>query len=289
VLDPLTGKVTFGDGATGMIPPRGGKIRASNYMSGGGSVSNRPAWNITQLKTAVPSISAVCNWIPAAAGGDAEDDETMLERGSRGVRHGGRAVTVQDFEDLSRLASPQVARARCVPLYDLAAEPSGKHSLPGVVSVIVVPKSDDPQPIPGSELLACVLAYLRLRSSPTTRISVVPPDFVRIDVSAEIVLKEPDRVAEIELAVKDALAGFLHPLHGGANASGWGFGRMPHKSDLFQHIESIRGVEYVRDIRIFAVAQREDVELSNHFLVSAGEFEVRCTLLSAASAEVRGA
>lgn len=289
LLDPLTGVVTFGDSATGLVPPRGGKIRASRYLAGGGAVGNRPALNITQLKTAIPSINAVCNWIPAGVGGDAEDDDALLERGSRGVRHGGRAVTVQDYEDLARLASPQVARARCVPLCDLAADPSGKQRRPGVVSVIIVPQSNDPQPIPGAQLLESVLAYLRSRSSPAACISVVPCDFIRIDVEADIVLSEPDRAAQIELAVKGALANFLHPLHGGANNLGWGFGRMPYKSDLFRLIEGIRGVEYVRDVRIFSLAQREDVEQSNHFLVSPGEFTVQCTLLSTASAVGGGA
>jgi predicted phage baseplate assembly protein len=280
LLDPLTGIVTFGDSATGQAPPRGGKIRASRYHAGGGAVGNRPAWNINQLKTAIPSVNAVCNWIPAGAGGDAEDDEALLERGSRGIRHGGRAVTVQDYEDLARLASPQVARARCVPLCDLAADPSGKQRQPGVVSVILVPQSDDRQPTPGAQLLESVLSYLRRRSSPAARISVVPCDFIRIDVEADIVLNEPDRAPQIELAVKNTLASFLHPLRGGANGSGWGFGRMPHKSDLFRLIEGIRGIEYVRDVRIFSMAQREDVEQSNHFLVSPGDFTVQCTLLS---------
>jgi len=289
VLDPLTGVVTFGDGATGLVPPRGGKIRAARYLSGGGASGNRPAWNISQLKTAVPSISAVCNWIPAGAGGDAEEDEAMLERGSRGIRHGGRAVTIQDYEDLARLASPQVARARCVPLYDLAVAQVRNQRQPGVVSVIVVPKSNDPQPIPGSQLLTSVLAYLRRSASPSVRISVVPPDFVRIDVTAEIVLSQPDRAADIQSAVKRALASFLHPLYGGPNGSGWGFGRMTHKSDLFQRIGSVRGVEYVRDVRIFALAMREDVEQSNHFLVSPGEFTLQCTLLSTTSAGGGGA
>ena len=102
-------------------------------------------------------------------------------------------------------------------------------------------------------------------------------------------LSEPDRAAQIELAVKGALANFLHPLRGGANNSGWGFGRMPYKSDLFRLIEGVRGVEYVRDVRIFSMAQREDVEQSNHFLVSPGEFTVQCALLSTASAVGGGA
>jgi hypothetical protein len=280
VLDPLSGVIAFGDGQSGQIPPRGAKVRSSIYRSGGGAVGNRPVWNITQLKTAVPYIGKVCNWIPAGAGGDAEDNEALLERGSRGLRHRGRAVTLQDYEDLARLASPEVARAKCVPLLDLAAEPEGKHRRLGVVSVIVVPRMDAQRPLPGSQLMACVLDSLRCSSPPTTKISVVGPDFVRIDVTAEIVIDDPDALSEIELAVRLRLIGFLHPLTGGQNGSGWDFGRMPHKSDFYLLIQSVPGVVYVRDIRIFAVADRPDVEHSDRFLVCPGEFAVVPSLSS---------
>jgi hypothetical protein len=289
VLDPLTGAITFGDGATGMAPPRGAKIRASHYMAGGGTVGNRPAWNLSQLKTAVPSIAAVCNWIPAGAGGDAEDNRALLERGSRGVRHGGRAVTAQDYEDLARLASPQVARAKCVPLRDLAADPSGKCRKLGVVSVVVVAESDDPRPVPGTQLLTSVLNYLRACSPATACVVAVPPEFVQVDVRADIVLSRPDRAAEIQLAVKTKLLSFLHPLYGGANRTGWGFGRLPHRSDLFQVIEGVCGVDYVRDVRRFALAEREDVEQSDHFLLTPGEITIQCTLGSATPADRVGA
>jgi len=273
VLDPISGAVSFGDGDKGQIPPRGGSVRA-NYRFGGGAAGNRPAWNITQLKTAVPYIGKVCNWIPAGAGGDAEDNQALLERGSRAARHGGRAVTLQDYEDLARLATPQVARAKCVPLFDLAAEPAGKHRRPGVVSVIAVPRSDDPRPMPGSELLECVLDYLRSSSVPTAQISVVAPDYVHIDVTTEIVVEDPDSASQVELAVKLALTAFLHPLTGGPGGAGWDFGRMPRKSDFFVVIEGVPGVSYVRDVSFFAVAEREDVEQTDRFLVSPGEIAV---------------
>jgi predicted phage baseplate assembly protein len=181
---------------------------------------------------------------------------------------------LQDYEDLARLASPEVAMAKCVPLFDLAAEPAGKHRRPGVVSVIVVPHSNDPRPMPGSELLGCVLDYLRSSSPPTAQISVVAPEYVQIDVTTEIVVGDPDSVSQIELAVKLALTGFLHPLTGGPAGAGWDFGRMPHKSDFFVVIEGVPGVSYVRDVRLFAVEEREGVEHTNRFLVSPGEIAV---------------
>jgi hypothetical protein len=274
VLDRITGKITVGDGLNGQIPPRGGKIQMAAYRTGGGQSGNRPAQNITQLKTAVPYVEKVCNWVPAGGGGDTEDTPALMERGARGTRHGNRAVTVQDFEDLALLSSTDVARAKAVPSLDLASDPAGALRKPGVVSVIVVPRSSDLRPVPGSQLLGLVLQYLRQSSSPTVQISVVGPDYLRVDVWTEIALNDPDQAATIELAVKLALTAFLHPLTGGVTGSGWDFGRKPHKSDFYSLIEDVPGVSHVREIRMSTVAERPNVEPTGRYLIYPGTLTV---------------
>lgn len=278
VLDALAGKVSFGDGINGHIPPRGGKVRASAYRTGGGAVGNRPAGNITQMKTAIPYIDKVYNWTVAAGGGDAEGNDALLDRGTRGLRHGGRAVTVQDYEDLACLASSQVARSKCVPLKDLAAPVLSKYRQTGVVSVIVVPRSNDPRPMPEAGLLTCVLEHL-LRSAPSTvQISVVGPEYIRMDVTIEIVIDEPDRASEIELGIQLAIQAFLHPLNGAQDGCGWPFGRMPNKSDFYLLMKGMTGVKYVRDVRLFAISDRSNLQHTDRFLVSLGTISVEASL-----------
>src|SRR4029453_267861 len=69
VLDRLTGDVRFGDGLNGMIPPAlPGTLRMLPHQPGGGAVGNRPAGVITQLKTTVPYIDKVTNFLPASGG-----------------------------------------------------------------------------------------------------------------------------------------------------------------------------------------------------------------------------
>lgn len=278
VLDRLTGVVTFGDGENGQIPPRGGNIRMAQYRAGGGAVGNRPAFNISQLKTAVPYIDKVCNWVAAGGGGDTEPTEALLERGSRGVRHGGRAVTREDFEDLARLASPEVAKAKCIPLQDLAQDtvPTGRR--PGVVSVIVVPRSTEPRPVPNSILLGCVRQFLERCQPPTARVVAVGPAYVRVDVWTDVAVEDPDTAADVELAVKLELGRYLHPLTGGRDGRGWAFGRRPHKSDLYALIESVAGVSHVRDIRVQTVADRRGLEKTERFLICGGNFSVVTSL-----------
>src|SRR6202035_861957 len=110
LLDHLTGIVTFGDGLKGSIPPISAKIRLAQYQTGGGVTGNKPVNSISQLKTTVPYIEKVTNLAPAAGGADTEEIADLLERAPTGTRHRGRAVTVEDYEDLARLASAAVAK-----------------------------------------------------------------------------------------------------------------------------------------------------------------------------------
>ena len=41
------------------------------------------------------------------------------------------------------------------------------------------------------------------------------------------------------------LEAFLHPLTGGPDGTGWAFGRIPHRSDLFALIDRQPGVDHV--------------------------------------------
>jgi hypothetical protein len=278
LLDRLKGIVQFGDGVNGQIPPRAAAVRASTYRTGGGAIGNRPAGNINQLTTSVPSVTAAWNWIAADGGGDAEDNQAVLERGTKALRHGNRAVTAQDYEDLARLATPEVARARCVPQFDLLAHPDGSVRKPGAVSIIVVPRSDDARPVPGTQLLECVLAYLERYSPPAVQISVVVPSYLRIDVATEVVVDDPESAFQVLDAIKSALAAFLHPLTGGAGKGGWPFGRTPHKSDLYTLIASLPQVSYIRSVDIFAVAERGGTEQMDWFLIFPGTFDVSVAL-----------
>jgi hypothetical protein len=279
VLDHVKGEVTFGDGACGLIPPvLPGNIRMTNYHSGGGIAGNQPAQAVTKLASAVPYIQKVVNWMPSSGGTDAEANSMLLERGSRGVRHGGRAVTLEDFEDLAMLASRDVARAKCVPLYDLSAGPDAGRMRPGLISLIVLPSSSDPMPMPSLDLLERVRTYLDAWRLPTIEMVVVGPEYVRVDVEAEIVVEDPSDASDVELAVKQELDRYLHPVHGGPDGCGWEFGRLPRKFDLSVLIERIPRVNHVRELRVRTAAGNPGVEKTGKFLICCGQHKIAMVL-----------
>ncbi len=282
VVNHLPGEVRFGDGLNGMIPPRGaGNLRLRFYQTGGGSAGNRPSGTITELKTTVPYIDSVTNLMPAAGGADAEGHDSLVRRGPRSIRHRDRAVAAQDYEDLAMLASPAVARVKCVPLRDLAAQ----QQEPGAVSLIVVPASTDARPYPDLVLLDTVRSYLeRRRAAAAGRLLIVGPEYLRVGVSAQVAPESAEVVGHLEDDIVAAISRFLHPLTGGGEGAGWEFGRRPQLSDLYSVIESVEGVGHVRQLRLSASAEvngvetQVDLEKLTHdqfyFLVYSGEHQI---------------
>ena len=279
ILDHVTGDVFFGDNVCGMIPPMlAGNIRIGQYRTGGGAIGNQPAQAVKQLVSAVPYIQRVVNWIPASGGSDPEPPDTILQRGPREIRHGGRAVTFEDYEDLAARASREVARARCVPQSDLAGDPTARLRKPGMISVVVVPRSNDTKPIPSVELLEHVKNFLDARRLATVDLVVVGPEFVRVDVDAEIVVEQAEEASKVEQRIDAALETYLHPVSGGPSSSGWDFGRLPQRSEIYVLIERIPGVGHIRDLTLTTVGERPGIEKTKHFLVYCGRHTLTMTV-----------
>jgi baseplate J-like protein len=282
VLDHVTGEVRFGDGVQGRIPPRGiGNVRMARYQTGGGAVGNRAAGTIVQLHNSVAFIDSVTNVESAEGGFDAESTAAMLTRAPRTLRHGGRAVALEDYEDLARAASPEVARAKTIPARQLRDDPLSTASVPGAVSVIVVPQSTDAKPVPSVGLIGEVQDHLQALVTPTVSLAVVGPVYVRVDVTVEIALVSLDGANQVADAVGETLRTFLHPLTGGRDGTGWNFGRQPYLSDLFAVVSDVPGVDHIRHLSTNLVEELVGALLSGRFLVYSGQHQIALTFVGA--------
>ena len=109
---------------------------------------------------------------PLLAAKKPETLEEAIGRARAELRGVYRAVTPDDYESLA-LKTPglSVARAKAIPLY----HPSQPGSVPDTVTIIVVPKSHNPMPIPGLDFLKTVYRYLDLHRTIGTELFVIPP------------------------------------------------------------------------------------------------------------------
>ena len=269
VWDGATGTVTFGprvrlsDGTVrqhGAIPRDGAEIMLTGYRFGGGAIGNVGAQTLTVLRSTIPFVDRVSNLAPASGGVDAESVADAKIRGPLTLRSGQRAVTPGDFVRLTKEASTEVARARCLP----PRQPGGPVRVlvvPHVRSTPDVHRLDDfalPEP-----LLATIRAHLDERRLVGTAIEVGTPYYQGLSVAA-LIRSLPGRPAAlVRQRVLDALTRFVNPLTGGAEGEGWPFDADVNAATIAQLIEAAEGVERVEEVLLFEYDLRTGARLGS--------------------------
>ena len=294
IIDRNSGEIRFGDGLRGLIPPLGtANVRMKRYQAIGGVVGNQPENTIIQLQTTIPYIDSVTNPEAATGGADIQTLDSLIELGPRTVRHGGRAVTFEDYEDLAMQATSEVARAKAIPLLNLSTNPLYIQTFkplvdqnlsfeppisPGEVSIIIVPDTSDLKPLPSQELMERVHDYLNIHAIGSVKIWVVGPVYVEVSVTTTIVPTSLEKASAVEQAINKALTEFLHPLSGGFDKLGWKFGRRPYLSDFYALIEALPDVDYVHSLSIQPnenpPEEIQEIFKTQRFLVYSGQHTI---------------
>ncbi|MEX1020457.1 MAG: putative baseplate assembly protein [Litorilinea sp.] len=271
VLDTASGQIRFGpairqpDGAVrqyGRVPESGRTIRMTKYRHGGGVGGNVPTAQIQVLRSAVPYIDRVTNMTRAAGGRDQETLEEAIERGRREMRAQYRAVTGEDFENLALGMGREIGRVQCL-------APGQAESLlpPGMIELLVVPAVFDSLQVGdlsnlqlGDELNARLLKHMDQYRLLTTTLRIREPEYVGVQVRAQIVVSEYARPDVVTKRVEEALLAFLSPLRLPGNAIptgivdedwvGWPFGRDLYIAEIFSLIQQVSGVKHVLDVQM---------------------------------------
>lgn len=271
-VDTATGEIAFGpsvrqrDGLViqyGRVPEAGRQIRFSQYRYGGGVIGNVPAGKLQTLRSAIPYIDRVANLIPARGGRDQESLSEAKMRVPQELRAQQRAVTADDYENLSKNASRSIARVKCV-----AAGSGAKAPTPGTVELLVVPaviasiETGDLARLNLDEhLKERLMAHLDRYRLLTTKVIVREPDYIGVKVRAEIVVSEYSQPDLVKQRVLDYLRQFISPLalsqpvpelvqFLGGNWEGWPFGRDLYVAELYTLIQLAPGVKHVLDVQL---------------------------------------
>ena len=144
---------------------------------------------------------------------------------------------------------------------------------PGLVSVIVLPKGGAPLSL---ALRDQVRAYLDARRLVTTRIFVVEAEFVDVDLEVTVAKTPEANPVALEALLRAAVLEYYDPEAGGdparavayvrglstSRGDGWEFGRDVFRSEVFELLERVQGVDHVETIALPAAT----VPLSDHQL-----------------------
>ncbi len=268
-LDPASGTVTVGSGLFGSRAALGRPVRAS-YRYGGGLQGQVPIGSVTK-SVALPGGFSVNNPVATWGASDAEsvaDGEASI---TRWLRHRDRLVTAQDFSDLTlRTPGVDLGRVEVLPLFNPdQADPTS--SWPGMVTVLVIPRSDPltpATPVPDRQFLGSVCAWLAPRRLVTTELHVRGPEYQPLWVSVGIEVLAGQVPALVRQAVTAAVTQFLSPLTGGlpvpdsatgiigagpsSTGTGWPLWTDVRTNDIEAVATRVPGVRYVDSVRIAA-------------------------------------
>jgi predicted phage baseplate assembly protein len=286
LLDPATGRLTFGSGLQGARVPLGSTVLAS-YSYGGG-LQGQAAIGAVNRSATLPSGFTVANPVPtwgASAGESVADGEAAI---TRWLRHRDRLVTADDFRDLTRRTpGVDLGRVEVLPLFN-PDQPGTGQTWPGMVTLMVIPRSDPlhaDAPVPDRLFLDSVCAWLDPRRLVTTELHVRGPVYQPIWVSVGIEVLAGQVPSIVAQQVQRAVREFLSPLtgglspDGGTGGTGWPLGVDVRGQDIEAVATRVPGVRYVDSVRIAAtdangvvVASVDPVPMSGLHLPAATVF-----------------
>lgn len=204
----------------------------------------------------VPGVKKVAN-LRGRRGRGAELPEEYLRRGSGCHRHRDRAAEAWDYEELARLAAPELAAVRCLP----HTGPEGGLR-PGEVSLVVVPAGTEPMPLPTVALAERIESALRSRMPLTARVTVVAATYRPVTVAAHVLLVPGTPALVGRESIIGSLEAWLHP----ARSVPVRFGRPLFASEVVAFLESMAVVDRVASFSLTDV----DGVAADPFVVDAG-------------------
>jgi predicted phage baseplate assembly protein len=242
ILDKEKGEVRFGDGLMGRVPPWESKVEFIKYRVGGGEEGNIKAgyeWTIENKDLDIK------NYNGSAGGTRAETIQETVERCLKDLKVPYKAVTAGDFEYIAKnTPGLRVAKAKAIPNYRLE-----EGNIKGTVAVVVIPdtplESFVTPPIPSGGFMNSICLHLDKHRLLGTSVQVVPPEYVKVNVSVTVVPTNGFSEEKLKNAVKNKLNLFLHPIKGGADNNGWQIGRTVSRSEIYEVLEKIDGLECV--------------------------------------------
>lgn len=268
-LEILKGEIRFGDGIRGKVPREDTEIHVLEYETSRGDQGNLPAgsrWTAKGVKLEGLTIS---NLRPAIGGKREESIAESFERFIRDMRVPYRAVTSEDFEFIAReTPGLRVAQAKTIPNFD----PYSNTKSDGSVTVVLIPFSPldtfRAPPEPSWGFRTAVSRHLEDHRLLGTRVYVVSPEYVRVEVKVIVTISKGFLDENIKKVILGKLNHFLHPAKGGIEGKGWPVGKPVYLSEIYQLIMNTEGVDVVGKIIINAHTGAEQDENGDLILAS---------------------
>jgi len=174
--------------------------------------------------------------------------KTLLE-----LRKTYRAVTEEDYEQLileewknsqDFTKAESIARVNCLPLRN-----QNQTNAKGHITLVVV-KDDDNITSQETARYPNLFKFLDQRRLLTTRIHLVDPQYISVNLETTLVIEDGIKPEDVKENAQEALKYYFHPWQSGKywQGQGYPFGRNVYISELYQLLDNLAGVDYVKKL-----------------------------------------
>jgi hypothetical protein len=253
IYDHALHQIVFGDGHKGAIPAPGfdNLVLTDLLLTQGSGGNIEEAGEISfEDSSQFGKIKLVTN---CQGGTESKARRELINQLHTSLLNRDRAITIQDFEDLTLKACPRIGRAF------VRQEP---NALVRIIPVLMGEYSPDPQALelaPLPEDLHMIEKYLDMRRVLNSRIIVEKPDYLDLHIHVQVlVTTEPHRV---QLEIEEAIRTYFSPLHPE------GIDIRPGNSYSVEHLQSF--LERIPNIYVFRSLKIENISIGTCLPITA--------------------
>lgn len=267
ILNRIEGKIYFPNGRNGMTAPYDEEMSVKvRYSVNGGEEGNLPPHSIESLETAIGFISEVTNYTATAGGTAQETVQEAVNRTAAWLRHGERAVTARDYEDLAREACSNIIKVKCFSNYNIFGEKEY-----GCITLVILQKDFEEGRSYFEGVKMQVWNYITERMSTyiytAKKMQVIEPRFLEIDITAELLVEDYNQVFETRREAEQKISEFLHPVTGNFNRKGFEIGVLPNETQILNILQNIHTVRGVRGLKVTVFenskGERQETDILN--------------------------
>lgn len=279
-IDPIAGLITFGNDINGKkIPISNNQQVSIDYTYGGGTKGNLEAYEVSNLDHAIAFIDTVYNPLPSVGGCNHESFEAAVDRASNNIRNQNRAVTIKDIESITKTASRNILKVKCIPNLN------GSYKIEqGCIGVLVIPNQTKNEKL-SIQLKKQIHDYLvaRCPAQIVNTIHVSDPIYVTISIYGRFVSKDKLAGRMVNDEIEKKIDAFIDIKYGNFHGEGWDIGKLPNEIMLHSILSDIESIEKINSLNIFYsyedysgtyTIRSEDLKNSRFMIVNKGEYNI---------------
>ena len=251
-VNRIDGVVTFPNGRNGKIPTSTEEPTILiQYNSGGGTSGNLSTHKIQNINKKIGFINEVTNYEITTGGCDQEQIQEVVRRNEVALRHGYRAVTICDYEDLAFEASRNVRKVKCFPNRNGFGE-----RMNGYVTLVVLQKDYENGRKYFDAVRNQIFDYIKDRMSSNiyeqNRFYITEPQFMELHVTVRLQVAEYNEIFDVRKQVEKRIQDFLNPVTGNFKNTGWEIGEIPNITQISNAIRDIPKICMIEKVSMAA-------------------------------------